>query len=142
VDPTDAEAVPGSGAAHVELDTGGQAWAIEGRPLRIQDWTCSGARPTRRSAPSRGDNQTEGTGSAEQRLLEQDRDNIEAEVLFPGVGGPTFWRGISHDAAYKAFLRAYNEFLIEEYCAVSPNRLIPMGLIPETNGDDAVAELE
>jgi hypothetical protein len=127
----------------VELDTGGQAWAIEGRPLRIQGLDLFGGKTYQEISPIKGRyDQTEGTGSAEQRLLEQDKDNIEAEVLFPGVGGPTFWRGIGHDAAYKALIRAYNAFLIEEYCAVSPNRLLPMGLIPETTVDDAVAELE
>ncbi len=126
----------------VELDTGGQAWAIEGRPLRIQGLDLFGGKTYKEISPINGRyEQTEGTGSAEQRLLEQDRDNIEAEVFFPGVGGPTFWRGISNDEAYKSLIRAYNEFLIEEYCAVNPNRLIPMGLIPETNVDDAVAEL-
>ncbi|HEY7221534.1 MAG TPA: hypothetical protein VH985_24395, partial [Candidatus Binatia bacterium] len=36
---------------------------------------------------------TPGTGSAEQRLREQDQDGIDAEVLFPSQqGGPKFWR--------------------------------------------------
>ena len=53
-----------------------------------------------------------------------------------------FWRGIADDEAYKAMIRAYNQWLAEEYCAYSPNRLIAMGVLPDTGVDDAVAEME
>jgi hypothetical protein len=54
---------------------------------------------------------TPGTGPAEQRPREQDADGIDAEVLFPGASSPSMWRSITDDAAYKAVLRAYNDFL-------------------------------
>jgi len=68
---------------------------------------------------------------------------LEAEVLFPAqVAGPSLWRDISHDEVYKSMIRAYNDWLGEEYCSVNPDRLIGMGVIPWTNVDDAIAELE
>ena len=68
---------------------------------------------------------------------------MEAEVLFPAqVAGPSLWRNISHDEVYKSMIRAYNDWLGEEYCSVNPDRLIGMGVIPWTNVDDAIAELE
>src|SRR5262249_7954716 len=68
---------------------------------------------------------TPGTGTPEQRVSEQDRDGIDAEVLFPSQqGGPKFWRRIQDDFAYKPLVRAYNSALAEEYCAVDPDRLI------------------
>jgi predicted TIM-barrel fold metal-dependent hydrolase len=39
-------------------------------------------------------------------------------------------------------VRAWNEFLAEDYCAAAPDRLIGLGFIPDTSLDDAVAELE
>ena len=39
-------------------------------------------------------------------------------------------------------MRAYNDWLSEEYCSCAPERLIGVGVIPITNVDDAVAELE
>jgi predicted TIM-barrel fold metal-dependent hydrolase len=45
-------------------------------------------------------------------------------------------------AAYRAAVRAYNDWLGEEYCPVSRDRLIGLGVIPWTNLEDAVAELE
>ncbi len=86
---------------------------------------------------------TPGTGSAEQRLREQDRDGIDAEVLFPSQqGGPKLWRRIENDGAYKAIVRAYNSWLAEEYCAVDPARLISVGILPLVdNVSDVIAEL-
>jgi predicted TIM-barrel fold metal-dependent hydrolase len=74
---------------------------------------------------------TPGTGSAQQRIQEQDRDGIDAEVLFPSQqGGPKFWRGVEDQEAYKAIVRAYNTWLAEDYCAVNPERLIGVGILP------------
>src|SRR5262249_8327190 len=79
--------------------------------------------------------------SAAQRVREQDMDGMEAEILFPAmVAGPVFWRNISHDEVYKAVIRAYNDWLAEEYCAVAPDRLIGMGRMPITNVHGAICE--
>jgi len=79
----------------------------------------------------------------EQRVREQDQDGMDAEVLFAAmVAGPVFWRNIAHDEVYKAVIRGYNDWLGEEYCAVAPDRLIGMGVIPITNVDDAIAEMK
>ncbi len=87
---------------------------------------------------------TPGTGSAEQRVREQDQDGIDAEVLFPSQqGGPKFWRRIDDNAAYKAIVRAYNGWLAEEYCAVAPDRLIGVGILPLGCGlGEIIEELE
>jgi predicted TIM-barrel fold metal-dependent hydrolase len=85
---------------------------------------------------------TAGVGPPEQRLEEQDVDGLLAEVLFPNMQmGPRLWRSMTDDEAYRAAVRAYNDWLGEEYCAVSRDRLIGLGVIPWTNVDDAVAEL-
>ncbi len=74
---------------------------------------------------------TPGTGSATQRVSEQDQDSIDAEVLFPSQqGGPKFWRRIEDNDTYKAIVRAYNSWLAEEYCAIDPDRLIGVGILP------------
>ena len=86
---------------------------------------------------------TAGVGPPEQRLAEQDQDGLLAEVLFPNMQmGPRLWRTMADDTAYRAAVRAYNDWLGQDYCAVSRDRLIGLGVIPWTNLDDAVAELE
>src|SRR5262245_35678377 len=51
-----------------------------------------------------------GTGSAAQRLREQDLDGVDAEVLFPPVHGPNFLRQIANKDkdAYLANISGYN----------------------------------
>lgn len=80
-----------------------------------------------------------GTGPPDQRLREQDQDGVEAEVLFSR--GQQLRPGREGDA-YLALIRAYNHYLVEEYSALAPDRLITMGLIPTSGVDDAIRELE
>jgi len=83
-----------------------------------------------------------GLGSPQQRLQEQDIDGISGEILYTFFGGADTYRGIRDQQAYLATVHAWNEFLAEEYCPVAPHRLIGMGMIPGSNVDDALAELE
>ena len=70
-----------------------------------------------------------GTGTPEQRLAEQDQDGIDCEILFSQI---TFvLRQTKDDEFYKDCIRAYNEFLGEEYMAPAPDRLVCMGTLPD-----------
>jgi predicted TIM-barrel fold metal-dependent hydrolase len=131
----------------ITLEDGTLAVLQEGQPLErlISNISCGLPYEKRRPFdPLPGENYetSPGTGSPEQRLREQEKDGVDAEVLFPGNVGPGFWRGIQNDDAYEAVVRAYNDWLAEEYCAYAPERLIGVGVIPITNLDDAVTELE
>jgi predicted TIM-barrel fold metal-dependent hydrolase len=81
-----------------------------------------------------------GLGDAVQRLHEQDMDGIDAELLYPS-GVVAALRRQADDVIYRAMIQAYNTWLAESYCAVAPDRLIGLGAIPETNVDDAIAEM-
>jgi predicted TIM-barrel fold metal-dependent hydrolase len=83
-----------------------------------------------------------GAGSPEQRLRELDEDGVDAEILYPGVGGRGLWSNIADDNAYHAVVRAYNDFIAEEYRSANPDRLIPMGVIPERSLEKAIEETE
>ena len=124
---------------------GGDALQIEGAPLfqvayldlragrTAEDWQPFGVSVE----------DTAGVGSPEQRLQEQDQDGCAAEVLFPNMqAGPGLWRNIADDAAYLAAIRAYNDWLGEEYCAVSPTRLLGLGVMPMTTIEASLKELE
>ena len=107
----------------VELPNGGQAQMIEGRPLQEAffldlragrpdgEWQPTGLRVE----------DSAGTGPPEQRLKEQDADGMSAEILYPAmVSGPGLWRSIRHDDVYKSMVRAYNDWLGEEYAPMKP----------------------
>ncbi len=129
----------------ITMPDGGDAILIEGQPLREANFLDL------RAGRAEGQWQpfglrvegAAGVGPPEQRVREQDEDGPDADVLFTAiVAGPALWRNISHDEVYKSMIRAYNDWLGEEYCPVDPDRLIGLGVIPWTNVDDAVAELD
>ena len=83
----------------ITLEDGTLAVLQEGQPLErlISNISCGVPYEERRPFdPLPGENyeNSPGTGSPEQRLREQDKDGVDAEVLFPGNVGPGFWRGI------------------------------------------------
>ena len=129
----------------VHLPDGGDALMIEGQPLleaNFLDLRAGHAAGTWQPFGIKVADAA-GTGSPEQRVREQDQDGMDAEILFAAmVAGPVFWRNIAHDEVYRAVIRAYNDWLGEEYCAHAPDRLIGMGVIPISNVDDAIAEME
>jgi predicted TIM-barrel fold metal-dependent hydrolase len=73
------------------------------------------------------------------RLADQDRDGIVAEVIYPSVGMVL----CNHpDADYKqACMWAYNRWLHEEFCAVSPGRLIGLGQTAVRSVAEAIEDL-
>jgi predicted TIM-barrel fold metal-dependent hydrolase len=129
----------------IKLPDGGDAILVEGQkpyPVPFLDLRAGRTNETWQPFGVTVED-TAGVGPPEQRLREQDMDGLHAEVLFPNMQlGPRLWRTMADDDAYRAAVRAYNDWLGEEYCAVSRDRLIGLGVIPWTNIDDAVAELE
>jgi len=142
----------------VELDNGGEAWVIEGvgepMPLGL---TAVNFRAQKRFDRSnykekfleyrdgvqrgvRFEDILPGSFDPVARLDEQDEDHVQAEVLYQS---PTVWAGVkatTDPELRHACFRAYNDW-IAEFTAVSPDRLLGVGLIPNTGIDDAVAEL-
>ena len=129
----------------IELPGGGDALVIEGMPPREANFLdLRAGRATGQWQPfGLRVEDAAGVGPPEKRIREQDEDGLDAEVLFPAqVAGPSLWRNITDDDAYKAMIRGYNDWLGKDYCPAAPDRLIGMGIIPWTNVTDAVAELE
>ena len=126
------------------LPDGSDAIVMEGaRPFKVNYIDLRGGRKAEDFQPVgvKVEN-TPGIGPPEQRVAEQDEDGLLAEVLFPNmVVGPRLWRNMKDDKAYKAAIRAYNEWLAEEYCPVASDRLIGLGVIPWTTLNDALDEL-
>jgi uncharacterized protein len=126
----------------VKLANGGDGVIVEGRPLYVVGLAIAGKPYERHELTGVNYQGSEGAGTPEQRLKEQDQDGVEGEVLYTSASNLTFWRGIKNDDAYLAVLHAYNTFLAEEYCAVNRDRLVALGAIPAHSVDAAVQELE
>ena len=126
----------------IKLADGGDGIVVENRNLYVLGLAITPANHEDARLSGVSYDTGEGAGPPERRLKEQDMDGVDGEVMFTSAGNFLFWRGIKNDEAYASVIHAYNEFLVEEYCAAAPDRLMAMGLIPITNIDDAVAELE
>ena len=124
----------------IKLDDGGDGIVMEDTPLYVLGLAITGVPPEEHRLSGVSYDTGPGAGTPEQRLREQDQDGIDAEIMYTSAAGR--WRSIKDDAAYLQVLHAYNEFLVEEYCAYNPDRLLAMGTIPTTNVNDAVAEME
>lgn len=129
----------------VKLPEGGEGWLIEGQPLLHNGQNISGGKTIkfRNDTYYNADGSPAiGAGNAIQRLHEQDRDGIDAEVLFPPVFATRFLEGIRDKEVYLSMVQAYNTFLSQDYCSAAPDRLIGNGVIPISGIEDAVQELK
>jgi predicted TIM-barrel fold metal-dependent hydrolase len=126
----------------IKLPNGGDGVVVEGRPLYVVGLAIAGKPYERHELTGVSYKGSEGAGTPEQRLKEQDQDGVEGEVLYTSASNLTFWRGIKNDDAYLSVIHAYNTFLAEEYCAVNRDRLVALGAIPTHSVEAATRELE
>ncbi|MFH8789800.1 amidohydrolase family protein [Streptomyces roseoverticillatus] len=78
-----------------------------------------------------------------ERLKDMDLNHVEASLCFPTFPrfcGQTFAEAHDKEVAL-ACVRAYNDWMVEEWCGDSGGRLIPLCLIPLWDVDLAVAEI-
>ncbi len=107
----------------IPLREGGHGWIVEGSPLIHNGQNVTAGRPVKVRGGSYWESDGTpfpGTGDAAQRLREQDLDGIDAEVLYPPVFISRFIENIEDREAYVAMVRAYNDFLTQDYCSVGP----------------------
>ena len=77
------------------------------------------------------------------RLEDMDVDHVEASLCFPTMPrfcGQTFAEADDKDLA-QACVRAYNDWMVEEWCGDSGGRLIPLCLVPLWDVELAAAEV-
>jgi predicted TIM-barrel fold metal-dependent hydrolase len=75
-----------------------------------------------------------------ERILAQQADSVDAELLYPTPGLWDAIKQLEDDELQLALVHAYNDWLAE-FCAHSPARLFGLAKLPMTTLEDAVAEL-
>jgi predicted TIM-barrel fold metal-dependent hydrolase len=124
----------------IRLSDGRDGLQLEGQRMTYGGTSLYGGRPPESFDPTIMDyDNTPGCGSAEQRLREQDQDGVDAEVLFALYVRN---RNIRDKAAMIAIVHAFNEYMAEEYCAVDPDRLIAMAVLPNIGVEEDIREME
>jgi predicted TIM-barrel fold metal-dependent hydrolase len=77
------------------------------------------------------------------RLEDMDLNHVEASLCFPQMirfCGQEFSETKDRELGL-ACIKAYNDWMLEEWCATNPDRLIPLGVIPLWDGELAAAEI-
>ena len=129
----------------VELDDGTEAWCYE-------DQVVQTARGSTRTMPGFDDEPRSiacfsemrpGCYEPRARLADMDLDGVWAQVAFPDFSrfaGHRFL-GSADPALATACIRAYNDFVVEEWCATDPERLVPLGVLPLWDVEGSAAEV-
>ncbi len=110
-------------------------------PINFGMNACAGLEPAEMHAWSRFDDLRPGGYDPAARLVEMDRDRVDAEVLYPT---PRLAQGVVATADVEfhvALVRAYNDWL-SEYVAHAPERFAGLMLVPNRGAEHAVAEID
>jgi predicted TIM-barrel fold metal-dependent hydrolase len=111
-----------------------EVWEWEGRRYVNAALNAIAGRPKEQFGfePMRYDQIRPGCYLPEERVKDMDTDGIWAALCFPTFprfAGTRFLEGEDKDLAL-ACVRAYNDFVLDEWCAAAPGRLIPLVILP------------
>jgi uncharacterized protein len=131
-------------APRIERFELGDAWVMEGArdPINFGANCNVGLPPEQRPAWIRWEDVRPGGYDPIRRVVEQDEDGVDAEVLYPTprVSNQVFWH-VSDPEFHLACVRAYNDWL-SGYCSREPERLWGVALVPNVGVDLAIEEVE
>ena len=135
----------------VERD-GAQGWLWEDRFYELSFQGNAATRKFRADEAGRGDDlfarryedMIPAAYDVHERVQSMDEDGVQAELLFPTFprfGGTQFLAADDKDLAL-AMVRAWNDWMLDEWSAAYPERFIPQTLIPLWDVPAAVIEIE
>lgn len=129
----------------VEKD-GNHIWVFEGQAFPTIGLNAVAGKPQEQWGmdPVRYEDMIPGCYDPHARVKDMDLDGVQAALCFPsfpGFAGGTFQRANDKELALLC-VKAWNDFYIDEWCAVAPDRYIPLAILPTWDIDAAVAEAE
>ncbi|MGH8990884.1 MAG: amidohydrolase family protein [Acidimicrobiia bacterium] len=141
--------IEGTSPRFVEDDDGHVAdvWHYEDRQLPLLQIAAAAGmdRSTVDARPVTFDDIRKGCYDPAARLADMDVAGIEASVCYPNMFvrfcGQQFSLAQDKELAL-ACIRAYNDFIVEEWCAGSGGRLVPLGIVPLWDDGLAVEEAQ
>jgi predicted TIM-barrel fold metal-dependent hydrolase len=125
---------------------GAQVWDFEGRryPQIGLNAVAGRSREEYGLEPTRFDEMLPGCYDPRARVLDMDRDGVQAQLCFPSFpkfSGTVFLQANDKELSLVC-VRAYNDFILEEWCGAAPARLIPLVILPLWDVRLAAAEVE
>ena len=130
---------------HIERIDGRDTWMVNGERIGSPGYYSmaghDGIMPA--SIPETYDDIAPAMYDAEARLEFLDREGIDAQILYPNVGGfgNGYFLRLGDRELVAQCVRAYNDFLTD-WCSADPARLIPITALPFWDLDLAISEME
>jgi predicted TIM-barrel fold metal-dependent hydrolase len=130
----------------VECEDGGQGWTWEGRKAaRSFGLDAMAGKSDFKEFKDHGlrfSDLRKGNWDAKAHLSDQDVDRVDCSVLYGGIG-MGLAAGIKDRELRLACVRAYNDWLLDEFQAVNPQRLVGLGVLPIDDGmEEILKEME
>ena len=128
---------------HLRDWEGADSWFIYGEPAaRRGPALCPAVMPDRVTMPDRWEEVPKSVYEAVDRMKAMDHDEIDAQVFYPNTTGPSgnTFQGMEPDFEADC-VAAYNDYTVEEFYQVNPNRFIPLVVPPYSTMDRTVAEV-
>jgi predicted TIM-barrel fold metal-dependent hydrolase len=128
----------------VELEGGQQVWQYQGKQYATLGLNAVAGKPFEEfgNEPTRYEDMMPGAYDPVARVRDMDIDGIQAQLCFPTFprfAGTMFLEGEDREVALDS-VRAYNDFVLDEWCASAPGRYIPMTILPLWDPQLAAAE--
>ena len=117
----------------IETEEGHEVWMFEETPYFQVGFMCVAGRPREdhRVEPSRYEEVRPGCYDIHHRIKDMDIGGIHASVNFPsgvpGFGGTHFSEAKNQELGF-ACVRAWNDWLFEEWYSSYPERIVPLGI--------------
>ncbi len=129
----------------VKDEAGGDAWQFnDGRPpMKIGLVTTAGqSYEDMKWSGNTYESIRQSCFEAKARLEDMDFDGIDAEFLYPSQRTMYYYMHNKDTEFHRSGIQAYNNFMMDEFCAADPERLFHLAQMPNLGVDEAIAEME
>lgn len=133
-------------APRLVSDWSGDHWLYDGRRVEIAGLAAAAGIPREKVSEDsiRYAEMRPGCYDAQERLVDMDEAGILASMCFPsftGFCGQIFTQARDRDLALLC-VRAFNDWMVDEWCATAPDRFIPLMIMPLWDARESVIEIE
>jgi predicted TIM-barrel fold metal-dependent hydrolase len=130
----------------VRADDGNDWWIYEGERAGNFALNAVAGKPPEDFGldPRNYDDMLPGCYDIAQRIADMNIEGVHAQVCFPNFGGfagSVFAKSKDRELALVC-VRAYNDFILDEWCGYAPDRQIPVLMLPYWDVEASVGEFE
>lgn len=128
----------------VKDDEGGDAWQLQpGAPLMYIGLVAT---PGMRFEDIKWKGYTyatvrKGCWDGTARLADMDYDGVDAEFIYPSQRTMYYFMGNDDREFHRAGVRAYNDYMSQEFCSADAERLFFLAQMPNLGVDEMIAEM-